>query len=107
MDCEVDREHVLPIEAIAERLPDDERHDVVEKALRVARIEQAEDVGVLQLGGEFDLAVEALRPKGRCQLGVEHLDRHFSLVLDVGREVDRSHASTPQLTLDLVTVLQR
>ena len=54
----VDGELLLPVEPVAQRLALDERHDVVEQAVGLARVVEAEDVGVLEVGGDPDLAQE-------------------------------------------------
>ena len=38
---------------------------------------------MLQLGGDLDLAQKALGSQGRRQLGPQHLDRHFTVVLQI------------------------
>jgi hypothetical protein len=57
----VHRKLLLPDEPRAEALALDERHDVEHHPCGLARVEQAEDVGVLQVGGGLDLAQEPLR----------------------------------------------
>jgi hypothetical protein len=50
-----------------------------------ARIEYGEDVGVLQPGGEADLAEEPLRAEGGGELGVEHLERNWPIMPEIVR----------------------
>ena len=68
----------------------------------VARVEHREDVGVLQPGGEADLALEALGAEGGGELGMEHLERDRAVVPEVAREVDRGHAPAAELALERV-----
>ena len=56
----VQRELLLAVEPVPERLALDERHDVVEQPLGLARVVEAEDVGVLEGGGDADFAEEAV-----------------------------------------------
>ena len=48
-DGVVDRQLRLPVEPVAQRLALDERHDVVEEAVGLARVVQRQDVRVLSL----------------------------------------------------------
>ena len=79
----VDRELLLAVEPVAERLALDERHDVVEEAVGLARVEQREDVRMLQIGGELDLGEEPLGAEHRGELGVQHLERDVAVVPQV------------------------
>ncbi len=110
------RELLLPREPVAERLPFHEGHDVEEKLGDWAigrfgdwtagdpRIEQGQDVRVLQRGGGADLGEEPLGADHRGQLGAEHLDRHLAVVPQVLGQVHRGHPAMPQLPLDAVAV---
>ncbi len=62
---------------------------------------------VLKTGGELDLTEEPVGADGRCQLGVEHLERHRPVVANVVSEVDDGHAAAAELALDAVMVGQR
>ena len=56
----VDRSWVSRSSLLAQRLALDEGHDVVEEAVRRARVEQRQDVRVRERGGGLDLGDEAL-----------------------------------------------
>jgi len=101
------RELFFAVEPIAERFPVHERHDVVGGAVHLARINQSENVGMLQRRDGLDLAEEPFGPDHRGQLRPEHLDRHPAVVLEVLGEVHRGHAARAQLPLDGVAVGQR
>ena len=105
--CVGDRELLLPDEPVAERFPFDERHDIEEKGVGLARIEQRQDVRVLQVGGGSDFAQEALGADDGGELRPEHLDRHPAVVLRVLREEDRRHATLAHLALEAVAVGER
>lgn len=81
----------LPTYAIRQALALDERHNVVHHAVRLARIEQGEDVGVLELPGNRYLAHEPFAADRRRQIGTKHFQRHEAVVLEVAGEVDRCH----------------
>jgi hypothetical protein len=68
------------------------------------RIEQGEDVRVLQVGGGLDLGEEPLGADHGGQLGPEHLDRDLAVVLQVVGEVHRGHATRAQLAVEAVAV---
>jgi hypothetical protein len=96
----------FPVELAPEGLPLDVRHHVEEETVGAAGIEQRQDVGVLQRCGGLDLHHEPLGPEHRRQLGLEHLERHLPVVLQVLRQVDGGHAALAQLPLDPVAVGQ-
>ena len=102
-----DGQHSLAIQAIAQRLALHERHHIVEQIAGDARVEQPEDVGMLQLRGESDLALEPLAAERRGELRHEHLDRDFAIVLDVVREIDGGHSATTKLADNIVLTLER
>ncbi len=58
-----------PHQPMAQRLALDERHDVEEQAVRDARIEQRQDVGVGETGRHLDLAEEAVGAQAGAELG--------------------------------------
>jgi hypothetical protein len=64
------------------------------------------DVGVLEPGGKVDLALEALGAKCRGQVGMQHLERDRPVVLQVMGEIDRGHATAPELALEPVALLE-
>jgi hypothetical protein len=66
----------------------------------------AEDMRVLQAGGGLNLALEALGPESRSELGVEDFEGDRPLMPEIAREVDRGHAAAPQLALEHVAVTQ-
>ena len=102
-----DRELLFPIQPLTQRLPRHVRHDIVEEAVRLARVVQRQDVGMTETGGGFDLPEKPLPPEGGGELRRQHLDRDGTPVLQVVREVDRRHSPAPELALDRVAVCER
>ena len=98
----VHRELALAGQAVAEALAVHVGHHVIEEALGLARIEQRQDVRMLEPGGDADLAREAVRAEGRGELGAEHLDGDLAVVLQVVGQVDGGHAALAELALDPV-----
>ncbi len=90
----------------AERLALDERHDVVEEVALGPGGEQRDDVRVLQLGRELDLAVEPLDVDARAHLGRQHLDHHAPAELDLLRQEHAAHAAAAQFLVEAVGAAQ-
>jgi hypothetical protein len=97
----------LAREPRAQRLALDERHHVVQQPARAPRVEQRQDVRVLQRRGDADLREEPLGPHGRRELLVQHLDGDAAAVPQVAREVHGGHAAAPELALDRVAAGER
>jgi hypothetical protein len=63
-------------------------------------------MGMLKPGGEPDLALEAVGAERRGELGQEDFEGDWAVVLEVARQVDRSHAAAPEGALERVTIAQ-
>jgi len=87
---------------VAEGLAVDEGHDVIQEAVRVTRVVEREDVGMVEPRGDLDLAQEPLGPQGLRQLSAQHLERDLAVVPDVRREVHRRHAAGADLALEAI-----
>jgi hypothetical protein len=93
---------LLPLEAGPQCFACHERHHVVQQAIRVAAVEERENVRVLQPRGGANLREEPFAPECGAQLGVEHLDRNVALVAHVVCEVHGRHAASAQFALDAI-----
>ena len=102
----VHRELLLARQPDAEALALDVRHDVEDEAVGLARVEQRQNVGVLEVGGGLDLGQEPLGAEDGGQLGTEHLERHLAVVAHVVGEIDGGHAALAHLALEAVAVGQ-
>ena len=114
-----DRERALPLEARAERLPLDVRHDVVEerRATRVVgrsrsrgrhpRVEQGHDVRVHEARRQPDLAREPFGAERGGDIRVEHLDGHVAIERGIVRQVDGAHSAATQLPGDAEAARER
>ena len=102
----VQRELPLAAQPVAEALALDVGHGEPELARGLAGVVDRQDVGMLEPGGELDLALEALGAERGGELGVQDLERDRAVVLQVLREVDRGHAPTAERALDRVAVGQ-
>jgi hypothetical protein len=72
----------------------------------IPRVEDRQDVGVLECGSYTDFVEEAVGPNGSRELSSKHLERDRAVMAKVVREVHRRHAAPAELTLDAVTVSQ-
>ena len=87
---------------VAQRLPVDERHDVIQQAVRRPRVDQGEDVRMLELRRDGDLAQEPVGADGGGEIGVQNLDRDRTVVPQVAREVHHRHPAVADLALHVV-----
>jgi hypothetical protein len=71
----------LAVEARAQRLAGNVRHDVIELAVYFPRVVDGQYVRVAQVGGEVDLTAESLRTQSEPHISKEDFDRDFSIVL--------------------------
>ncbi len=69
-------------------------------------VEQRQNVWMIELGGEGDLAEEPFGAEAVGQFRVEDLDGDRAVVPAVVREIDGGHAARTELPLDAVTVGQ-
>ena len=92
----------LSIQSLAQRFPIHARHDVVQKTAGDARVEQGEDVRVLEVRRKPDLALEPLGSNLAGQSRVYGLDRHPPPVFGVHRQVHGPHAALAQGVLEIV-----
>ena len=61
-------------------------------------------MGMLEPGGEADLALETLGAEGGGELAEEHLEGDGPVVADVMGQVDGGHPAAAELALDGVAV---
>jgi hypothetical protein len=106
------RQLLLPAETRAQRLALHVRHDEVGRlaarpVVHGPRVEDREDVRMLQPGGHLDLAEEPRDPVGPAELGTNDLDGDRPPVAQVAREVDGGHATGTDLALEGVAVTER
>ena len=102
----IHRKLLLPIDAVAERLALHIGHHIEEEAVRLSRIVQRQDVGVLELRRGLDLGQEAFGTDDGSEFRLQDFEGDLALVLEVIGQVDRCHAALAELTLDGVATLQ-
>ncbi len=101
------RELLLTTEAIAQRLSLHERHDVVQKTLRLPRVVKGQDMRMLQPRGDFDFARKAFRADLRRELWVDDFNRDLAVVFYILGAKHGGHAPAPQLAVHSVGVSER
>ena len=97
---------LFPVEPVAEGLALDERHHVEEVGVGLARVEQRQDVRVLEVGRQLDLGQEPLGTDHGRELGAEHLQGDLAVVTDVLGQVDGGHSAGADLSVEAVAVRQ-
>ena len=75
-------------------------------AVHAPRIEERQDVRMLQIRGGLDLGEEPLGADHGGELGPQDLERDLAIVSEVVREVDGGHAALAQLALDPVAICE-
>ena len=90
----------FPLQPLPERLPLLVRHHVVEEAIRLARIVERQDVGVMKLSRDLYFAEKPVWAERGSQVGTEDLDGHLALMLQVLGEVDGGHPARTEFPLD-------
>ena len=98
---------LLAADPVADGLALDERHDVIEEAVGVARVDESQDVRVLQVGGGLDLGQEAFGADDGAEFGAQDLDRDLAVVLDVLGQVHGGHAARAEFALESVAIGER
>ena len=101
-DDVLDRKPAALLEPHAQRLTAHEGHRVVEEIAVLPRGEERNDVRMLQLRSQVDLASEALAVDARGELGREDLHHHGSSQRLLGGQVDVAHAAAGELSLDRI-----
>ncbi len=81
-----------------------DRHDEEESPFIPAEVVDRDDAGVVHLGDDLGLALEALLGVLREVPGRDELDGHLAVQDGILRSVDDAHPAAPQLGEDLVAV---
>ena len=99
-----DRQLAVTVQPGAERFAVHERHREVREARRLAGGEQRDDVRMLKLRGELDLAAEPVDAHARRELGQKHLHHDLPPQRDLRRHEHPRHAAAPELALEVVRI---
>jgi hypothetical protein len=108
----IDGKLALPVKPLTEALPIYVRHGVPELVGAVgspcagAGIEDRQDVGMLEPGGDPDLVEEALGPECGRQIGMQHLEGYRAVVPQIVGEIDGRHTAPANLAVEPVASFQ-
>jgi hypothetical protein len=102
----LDRQLLLAVQPVAQRLAFHVRHDVVNEAIDLARVVQRKNVRMLQVRRRADLCEEPFAAEYRGEFRAEQFQRDQPVVSDVAREEDQGHAAGAELALDAVLSLE-
>ena len=103
----VHRELLLALEARAQALALDVRHDVEQQTIGLARVEQREQVGMLQVSRDANLTQEPVGAEHDTKLRIEDLERDVALVAEIARQIHGCHPTASNLALELVAAGER
>ena len=94
-------------EMVAKGAALDIRGDIVEKAVRLARVVERQQMRMVQPGHDPDLAQEALGAEHLGESRLQDLERDDAVVPQVAGEIDHGHAAVADLTIDGVPARER
>ena len=101
------RELPLARQPLAQRLSLDVRHDIIDETAGLAGVEERQDVRVVQVRGDPNLAEEPLDAQQGGEVWSQHLQRDVAVVLQVARDIDRGHPADASLALYRVLFSER
>ena len=94
------------LQPVAQRFALDIRHRVEQHPVGDIGVEQRQDVGVRQRGGDRDLAEEPVVTQRLSEIRPQHLEGHPALIAEVTGEIDKRHPATADLALNRVPARQ-
>jgi hypothetical protein len=95
----VHRERPLPGKPFPETLAFDQRHDIVQLPLGRSRVEEWQDMRMLEFGGGVDLGKETLGADRSGKFRQKHLNGYRAVMADILGTIDRGHAPAAQFPL--------
>ena len=101
-DDVVDREPAHAFDVAVERLAIDEWHHVEESGTARPRVEERQDVRVLQLTRRTNFIEKAFDVDRRGHLGLQDLECDIAIVFEIAREVDRRHPAASDGAHDVI-----
>ena len=101
------RQLAFAVKSRAQCLAGHERHHVVQQSVRDTAVEQRENVRMLQARRGANFAQEPFAAERGTEIGMQHLYRDITIVLEIVREVHGGHASGAELAVEAVAVGQR
>jgi hypothetical protein len=92
------------MQLLANRLALQVGHDVVQLAVRVAGIEERQNVRVLQACRGLDLDHKPLGAEHGGELRFQNFDGDLAIVLDIVRDIHGRHSACAELSLEAVAI---
>ena len=102
----VEAELVLALQLVPQRLAADVRKHVVQHAVRVARVDERQNVRMIEPRRDLDLGEEPFGAEHRPEFGAQDFERDVTIELAVVSEVDDGHSACPELALDRVALAE-
>ena len=99
----LDERQPAAVQPLAQRLPFDERHREPEIPAGFAGIMDRQDVRMLQPSGQHDFLLKALGAKDGRKLGMQQLECHRPVVLQVMGEEHSGHTAAAELAVETIT----
>jgi hypothetical protein len=103
----LDGKRTLVTQPMPERFVRRVWHDVVEPAIRVAGVEERNDVRVCEPRSDLDFSKKSFLPNCTGELGTEQLDRDLPMVFTVLGEKDHGRPAATEFPLDRVLARER
>jgi hypothetical protein len=102
-----DRELSFALEPPAKGFTFDKGHDVEQQPVRLTAVEQRQEIRVLQIRRDANLAEKALNAEHGAEVRIQNLERDAAIVPEVAREIDGRHAAGADLALDGIASAER
>ncbi len=97
----------LAVDARAKRFADDEWHHIVEQGIGLTRIEQRQDVRMLELGGGLYLGKKPLAAERGAEVGMQHFDGDIAVVLEIVTEKNSRHSAGADFPVHFIAAGKR
>ena len=99
----LERDLAVAQQTIAQRFALYDGHHVVKEPAGFTRVEERNDVGVIQSRSELDLSQEAIGAERGAELRVENLEGDFSFMPQVHCKKDSRHPAAAELAIEAIT----
>jgi len=106
-DCFVDWYLTESIQRLSKRFTLDIRHDVIQKSINSAGVEQRQNVRMIQSRGCLYLAEKPLCSERFGYVRVKYLECDETIVPEILREINSGRSTTPKLAIDRVRGVER
>jgi hypothetical protein len=101
----IDGQRTFGLDPLGNRRTIHEGHHIIWEPIYLARVEDGQDVRVLQRCRDSYLAREALAADDAREVGAQQLERDPVSMSKIACKVDCRHSTTPKLTLDCIAAV--